>query len=155
MNKDVVSTEEDTTDLSQLDIAEERTIYVKYLLGDPDKISDVTSIREVLLKTNNPIYTQIGENATAYLADDGSYKVKADTPYLNGLAVADPSIAEFAYGNDNGEAITEGVSFDPVSKIATIQPEVFENKNDENFAEVQLQVLVPVDIEMIYKFHIP
>ena len=147
MNKDVVSTEEDTTDLSQLDIAEERTIYVKYLLGDPDKISDVTSIREVLLKTNNPIYTQIGENATAYLADDGSYKVKADTPYLNGLAVADPSIAEFAYGNDNGEAITEGVSFDPVSKIATIQPEVFENKNDENFAEVQLQVLVPVDIE--------
>ncbi|MBM6808309.1 VaFE repeat-containing surface-anchored protein [Faecalicoccus pleomorphus] len=147
MNKDVVSTEEDTTDLSQLDIAEERTIYVKYLLGDPSKISDVTSIREVLLKTNNPIYTQIGENATAYLADDGSYKVKADTPYLNGLAVADPSIAEFAYGNDNGEAITEGVSFDPVSKIATIQPEVFENKNDENFAEVQLQVLVPVDIE--------
>ena len=61
--------------------------------------------------------------------------------------MADPSIAEFAYGNDNGEAITEGVSFDPVSKIATIQPEVFENKNDENFAEVQLQVLVPVDIE--------
>ena len=146
LNENVVSKEEDKTDVAELPIDKERMVYVKYLLGDPEKIEGVRSIEEALLMKNNPIYTQIGENATAYLAEDGKYKIKADTPYINGLAKAEPSVAEFAKGNDFGEAITEGVSFDPVSKIATISPDVF-SKEKTDFAEVQLQLLIPADIE--------
>lgn len=146
-NEGIMTDVQDTTDVGSLEIDTERLVYVKYLYGDPAKIKDAGSIKEILLQQNNPIYTQVGEEATAYLDADGNYKVKADTPYLNGLASADPVLAEFARGNDFGEAITEGVSFDPVSKIATIQKDVFKETSDTDFAEVQLQLLIPANIE--------
>ena len=71
------------------------------------------------------------EQAHVYKAEDGTYKILADTPFKNGLAIADAYDWDCARGNDFAEMITEGVTYDKETKIITIQPDVFKEIKKE------------------------
>ena len=147
-NAEVLSETVDETNLSKLEETDEHSVYVKYLLVDPSKIDDsVSSIEQIMMQDNLPIYTNIAENATVYKTENGQYKVKTELPYINQLAIDDPMLAEFARGNDYGDAVIEGVSYDPTSHIATMTEDAFTDISKDDFADIQLQVVIPINAE--------
>lgn len=91
------------------------------------------------------LYDTLLSESEVYAVGDGTYKVKLNAPKLNGYSTTDYTDVIFARGNDNGQVITEGVSMDFHTGIATITEEAFEGKADDDFSDLQIQVLVPVD----------
>lgn len=149
------SDEFDEDDMSEDD---SKTVLIKYLYAIPGAVSENDTITSALIDKDpkTTIYTQLQERATVYKAKDGTYKILADTPFANGLAVANAYDWDCARGNDFGETITDGVSYDKDTKIITIQPDVFkqvkkEQKTDgdadEDFSQLQFQFLIPVNVQ--------
>ena len=122
------------------------TVMVKYLYVDSTQVSSTDTITDVMMNKRNAVYTQLQEYVKVYQDEDGNYKVLADTPFVNGIAIADPISYDFANGNDFGEGVTEGVSFDTKTKVATIQKDVLKKAENAEFADLQLQLMVPADI---------
>ena len=149
----------DTVDTSEWGYADENTAVVKYLFANYQTINDGDSVTSVVNSEdkNSKLYSQIEESAQVYQADDGTYKIVADTPFVNGFATSSYAYGwDCARGNDDGEYITEGVSYDKKTGVFTVQPEVFENvhkqqkkegEDNKDFSDIQFQLLVPVDIQ--------
>lgn len=149
----------DTVSTSKWSLVDESTAVVKYLFANYQTINDGDTVTSVVNSEdkNSKLYSQIEESAQVYMADDGTYKIVADTPFVNGFATSSYAYGwDCARGNDDGEKITKGVSYDKKTGVFTVQPEVFEEvhkkqnkEGDDNkdFSDIQLQLLVPVDIQ--------
>lgn len=145
-------------DLSKMDIDTSKTVYTKYLYAIPSAVSENDTITSVLIDKDpkDTIYTQTMEPSTVY-TDGDAYYIQADTPFVNGLAQKSyPYDYDVARGNDYGQQLTEGFSYDKKTHILKIDKDVFktvakEAKSDSNlkedFSDLQVQFLVPADVE--------
>lgn len=145
-------------DLSKMDIDTSKTVYTKYLYAIPSAISENDTITSVLIDKDpkDTIYTQTMEPSTVY-TDGDAYYIQADTPFVNGLAKKSyPYDYDVARGNDYGQQLTEGFSYDKKTHILKIDKDVFktvakEAKTDSNpkedFSDLQVQFLIPADVE--------
>lgn len=145
-------------DLSKMDIDTSKTVYTKYLYAIPSAVSENDTITSVLIDKDpkDTIYTQTMEPSTVY-TDGDAYYIQADTPFVNGLAQKSyPYDYDVARGNDYGQQLTEGFSYDKKTHILKIDKDVFktvakEAKSDNNlkedFSDLQVQFLVPADVE--------
>lgn len=145
-------------DLSKMDIDTSKTVYTKYLYAIPSAVSENDTITSVLIDKDpkDTIYTQTMEPSTVY-TDGDAYYIQADTPFVNGLAKKSyPYDYDVARGNDYGQQLTEGFSYDKKTHILKIDKDVFktvakEAKSDNNlkedFSDLQVQFLVPANVE--------
>lgn len=145
-------------DLSKMDIDTSKTVYTKYLYAIPSAVSENDTITSALIDKDpkDTIYTQTMEPSTVY-TDGDAYYIQADTPFVNGLAKKSyPYDYDVARGNDYGQQLTEGFSYDKKTHILKIDKDVFktvakEAKTDSNpkedFSDLQVQFLVPADVE--------
>lgn len=145
-------------DLSKMDIDTSKTVYTKYLYAIPSAVSENDTITSALIDKDpkDTIYTQTMESSTVY-TDGDAYYIQADTPFVNGLAKKNyPYDYDVARGNDYGQQLTEGFSYDKKTHILKIDKDVFktvakEAKSDNNlkedFSDLQVQFLVPADVE--------
>lgn len=145
-------------DLSKMDIDTSKTVYTKYLYAIPSAVSENDTITSVLIDKDpkDTIYTQALEPSTVY-TDGDAYYIQADTPFVNGLAKKSyPYDYDVARGNDYGQQLTEGFSYDKKTHILKIDKDVFktvakeaktDNNPKEDFSDLQVQFLVPADVE--------
>lgn len=145
-------------DLSKMDIDTSKTVYTKYLYAIPSAVSENDTITSVLIDKDpkDTIYTQTMEPSTVY-TDGDAYYIQADTPFVNGLAKKSyPYDYDVARGNDYGQQLTEGFSYDKKTHILKIDKDVFktvskeaktDNNPKEDFSDLQVQFLVPADVE--------
>ena len=145
-------------DLSKMDIDTSKTVYTKYLYAIPSAISENDTITSALIDKDpkDTIYTQTMEPSTVY-TDGDAYYIQADTPFVNGLAKKSyPYDYDVARGNDYGQQLTEGFSYDKKTHILKIDKDVFktvakeaktDNNPKEDFSDLQVQFLVPADVE--------
>ena len=145
-------------DLSKMDIDTSKTVYTKYLYAIPSAVSENDTITSALLDKDpkDTIYTQTMESSTVY-TDGDAYYIQADTPFVNGLAKKSyPYDYDVARGNDYGQQLTEGFSYDKETHILKIDKDVFktvakeaktDNNPKEDFSDLQVQFLVPADVE--------
>lgn len=145
-------------DLSKMDVDTSKTVYTKYLYAIPSAVSENDTITSVLIDKDpkNTIYTQAMEPSTVY-TDGDAYYIQADTPFVNGLAKKSyPYDYDVARGNDYGQQLTEGFSYDKKTHILKIDKDVFktvakeaktDNNPKEDFSDLQVQFLVPADVE--------
>lgn len=145
-------------DLSKMDIDTSKTVYTKYLYAIPSAVSENDTITSALIDKDpkDTIYTQTMEPSIVY-TDGDAYYIQADTPFVNGLAQKSyPYDYDVARGNDYGQQLTEGFSYDKKTHILKIDKDVFktvakEAKSDNNlkedFSDLQVQFLVPADVE--------
>lgn len=145
-------------DLSKMDIDTSKTVYTKYLYAIPSAVSENDTISSVLIDKDpkDTIYTQTMEPSTVY-TDGDAYYIQADTPFVNGLAKKNyPYDYDVARGNDYGQQLKEGFSYDKKTHILKIDKDVFktvakeaktDNNPKEDFSDLQVQFLVPADVE--------
>lgn len=145
-------------DLSKMDIDTSKTVYTKYLYAIPSAVSENDTITSALIDKDpkDTIYTQTMEPSTVY-TDGDAYYIQADTPFVNGLAKKSyPYDYDAARGNDYGQQLTEGFSYDKKTHILKIDKDVFktvakeaktDNNPKEDFSDLQVQFLVPADVE--------
>lgn len=145
-------------DLSKMDIDTSKTVYTKYLYAIPSAVSENDTITSALIDKDpkDTIYTQTMESSTVYI-DGDAYYIQADTPFVNGLAKKNyPYDYDVARGNDYGQQLTEGFSYDKKTHILKIDKDVFktvakeaktDNNPKEDFSDLQVQFLVPADVE--------
>lgn len=145
-------------DLSKMDIDTSKTVYTKYLYAIPSAVSENDTITSVLIDKDpkDTIYTQTMEPSTVY-TDGDAYYIQADTPFVNGLAQKSyPYDYDVARGNDYGQQVTEGFSYNKKTHILKIDKDVFktvakeaksDNNPKEDFSDLQVQFLVPADVE--------
>ena len=145
-------------DLSKMDIDTSKTVYTKYLYAIPSAVSENDTITSALIDKDpkDTIYTQTMESSTVY-TDGDAYYIQADTPFVNGLAKKNyPYDYDVARGNDYGQQLTEGFSYDKKTHILKIDKDVFktvakeaktDNNPKEDFSDLQVQFLVPADVE--------
>ena len=164
-SNDVVTESEDAekystfdVDLSKMDIDTSKTVYTKYLYAIPSAVSENDTITSALIDKDpkDTIYTQTMEPSTVY-TDGDAYYIQADTPFVNGLAKKSyPYDYDVARGNDYGQQLTEGFSYDKKTHILKIDKDVFktvakeaktDNNPKEDFSDLQVQFLVPADVE--------
>lgn len=106
-------------DLSKMDIDTSKTVYTKYLYAIPSAVSENDTITSALIDKDpkDTIYTQTMEPSTVY-TDGDAYYIQADTPFVNGLAKKSyPYDYDVARGNDYGQQLTEGFSYDKKTHI--------------------------------------
>lgn len=145
-------------DLSKMDIDTSKTVYIKYLYAIPSAVSENDTITSALIDKDpkDTIYTQTMEPSTVY-TDGDAYYIQADTPFVNGLAKKSyPYDYDVARGNDYGQQLTEGFSYDKKTHILKIDKDIFktvakeaktDNNPKEDFSDLQVQFLVPADVE--------
>lgn len=145
-------------DLSKMNIDTSKTVYTKYLYAIPSAVSENDTITSALIDKDpkDTIYTQTMEPSTVY-TDGDAYYIQADTPFVNGLAKKNyPYDYDVARGNDYGQQLTEGFSYDKKTHILKIDKDVFktvakeaktDNNPKEDFSDLQVQFLVPADVE--------
>lgn len=145
-------------DLSKMDIDTSKTVYTKYLYAIPSAVSENDTITSALIDKDpkDTIYTQTMEPSIVY-TDGDAYYIQADTPFVNGLAKKSyPYDYDVARGNDYGQQLTEGFSYDKKTHILKIDKDVFktvakeaktDNNPKEDFSDLQVQFLVPADVE--------
>ena len=145
-------------DLSKMDIDTSKTVYTKYLYAIPSAVSENDTITSALIDKDpkDTIYTQTMEPSTVY-TDGDAYYIQSDTPFVNGLAKKSyPYDYDVARGNDYGQQLTEGFSYDKKTHILKIDKDVFktvakeaktDNNPKEDFSDLQVQFLVPADVE--------
>ena len=145
-------------DLSKMDIDTSKTVYTKYLYAIPSAVSENDTITSALIDKDpkDTIYTQTMEPSTVY-TDGDAYYIQADTPFVNALAKKSyPYDYDVARGNDYGQQLTEGFSYDKKTHILKIDKDVFktvakeaktDNNPKEDFSDLQVQFLVPADVE--------
>lgn len=128
-------------EVEKLPIDTSKTAVIKYLFVDEERVSDDATIDKVMFAGGDDVLYQLEAYANLYKAKDGTYKVVADAPFVNGTATSKALDVCFANGNDDGEVISEGVSYNCDTNIATISEEALIAKEDD-FANIQIQILV-------------
>lgn len=137
-------------DFSKYEVDESKSFLIRYTFADASKLKDDDTIDSLYLSDRylDEVYAVLLVRPDVYDVGDGTYKVKLNSPMLNGAAVHGYMDVDFAHGNNGGHSVTDGISFDASTGIATIDASAFEHESDEDFADfsdLQAQVLIPVD----------
>lgn len=117
---------------------------VRYTFADASKLSDDVKLDD-LFATDEGLDSMYGvfvDEPDVYDVGDGTYKIKANVPILNGYATHDYIDYAFARGNDNGQVVSDGVSLDKHTGIITVTADAFKGKSDTDFADLQVQILI-------------
>lgn len=138
--KDPVKDNETVAEVEKLPVDTSKTAVVKYLFIDESKVTGDETIDKVMLGNSSSVLYQLEGYADLHKVDDNTYKVITDAPFVNGTATSKALDVCFANGNDNGEVIKDGVSYDYENNIATVSKESVV-KADGEFANIQIQIL--------------
>ena len=123
-------------------VVSDKTFIAKYTfvsenLDKTTTFEDVFSTEEYV--DNFTLYAEL----PVYIYDENTYMVKADAPYNNGYVTKDPYDVCFARCNYMGEILTDGIKWDNKTKTAYIDAKVLEDKKEDDFADMQMQLLLP------------
>lgn len=140
--KDPVKDNETVAEVEKLPVDTSKTAVVKYLFIDESKVTGDETIDKVMLGNSSSVLYQLEGYADLHKVDDNTYKVITDAPFVNGTATSKALDVCFANGNDNGEVIKDGVSYDYTNNVATISKDALAKKADD-FSNVQIQLLIP------------
>lgn len=138
-------------DFSKYTIDKSKSFIVRYSFVDSSKINENTTFDSIFDGEENmdAIYSVFIDQPDVYAVGDGTYKIKANAPILNGSAKHDYVLADFARGNDYGEIVTDGVSIDLHTGIITATEDAFKSSGkdygDEEFANLQAQIMILSD----------
>lgn len=137
----------DDVDLSKYKVDDTKRFLVRYTFADRTKLSDGSTIDDLYTSTENmdALYGVFVDEPEVYDVGDGTYKIKANIPILNGYATHDYMDCDFARGNDYGEVVTDGVSIDMHTGIITVSKDVMDAASDKDYADLQAQILVAED----------
>lgn len=117
-----------------------KVVLVKYLFLDESKVSGSETIDKVMLGNKNSVLYQLESYVPVY-KDGDTYKIVANTPFVNGTSSGKFMDVIFARGNDKGIVVKDGVSFDFDSNIATISKDAIKTNDSSDFANIQIQLL--------------
>lgn len=134
----------DDVDFSKYKVDRSKRFLVRYTFADASKLSDDVKIDD-LFATDEGLDSMYGvfvDEPDVYDVGDGTYKIKANVPILNGYATHDYIDYVFARGNDNGQVVSDGVSLDKHTGIITVTADAFKGKSDTDFADLQAQILI-------------
>ena len=132
-----------------------KEVIVKYTFVYNDAIQKDETFDTLFSGTRHVdvIHTTAMSPALVYAVGDGTYKVKANAPLLNGYASGSYLDVLFAKGNDEAQMVTKGASLDMHSGIATLDESVFgrgkDSRGNDDFADLQMQIMVPIDRDII------
>lgn len=125
-----------------------KTFAVKYKTIDSTKVHDRMTIDSVMAGDRSEVYLDIEAELPVYKSNvDGKYLVFTDVMYRNGFATGPVMDAVFTRANYNGEVLTDGVVYDVEKNVAVLEESVFEDAGKKDYADVQLQLMLPVDVE--------
>ena len=134
----------DDVDFSKYKVDRSKRFLVRYTFADASKLSDDVKIDD-LFATDEGLDSMYGvfvDEPDVYDVGDGTYKIKANVPILNGYATHDYIDYAFARGNDNGQVVSDGVSLDKHTGLITVTADAFKGKSDTDFADLQAQILI-------------
>lgn len=117
-----------------------KVVLVKYLFLDESKVTGVETIDNVMLGNKNSVLYQLESYVPVY-KDGDTYKIVANTPFVNGTSSGKFKDVIFARGNDKGIVVKDGVSFDFDNSIATISEDAMKTDDTSDFANIQIQLL--------------
>ena len=134
------------TDLSKYKVDKTKKIIVKYSFAYADKLASNDTLMSIYRRDDEDgkVLSMMQDMPEVYDVGDGTYKFKANIPMLSGVAVSEYQDVQFAQGNDFGHLITEGCSLDKKTGIVTVSKKAMNKMKDDDFANMQVQVLVPV-----------
>lgn len=144
---------ESVSDIKSLPVDTSKKVVIKYLFVDSSELSGSENIDRVMLANNNSLLYQLEEYAPVYKAKDGTYKVIADAPFSNGASSSKALDVDFANGNANGEVVSEGVSYDYDTNVATIS-EGNMSISDGDYANMQVQVMLATSLDTLSKVNV-
>lgn len=137
----------ETEDFSKYKVDTSKRVITRYTFADASKLKDGDTLDNIYHNENyfDMLYDTMLSESEVYAVGDGTYKVKLNAPKLNGYSTKDYTDVIFARGNDKGQVVTDGVSMDLHTGVATITEEAFKGKSKGDFSDLQIQVLAPVD----------
>lgn len=144
---------ESVSDIKSLPVDTSKKVVVKYLFVDISELSGSETIDRVMLANNNSLLYQLEEYAPVYKAKDGTYKVIVDAPFSNGTSSSKALDVDFANGNANGEVVSEGVSYDYDTNVATIS-EGNMSISEGDYANMQVQVMLATSLDTLSKVNV-
>jgi hypothetical protein len=144
---------ESVSDIKSLPVDTSKKVVIKYLFVDSSELSGSENIDRVMLANNNSLLYQLEEYAPVYKAKDGTYKVIADAPFSNGASSSKALDVDFANGNANGEVVSEGVSYDYDTNVATIS-EGNMSISEGDYANMQVQVMLATSLDTLSKVNV-
>lgn len=144
---------ESVSDVKSLPVDTSKKVVVKYLFVDSSELSGSETIDRVMLTNNNSLLYQLEEYAPVYKAKDGTYKVIVDAPFSNGTSSSKALDVDFANGNANGEVVSEGVSYDYGTNVATIS-EGNMSISEGDYANMQVQVMLATSLDTLSKVNV-
>lgn len=130
-----------------------KVVLVKYLFLDKSKVAGSETIDKVMLGNKNSVLYQLESYVPVY-KDGDTYKVVANTPFVNGTSSGKFMDVIFARGNDKGIVVKDGVSFDFDSNIATISKDAIKTDDNSDFANIQIQLLATTSLNTSAKVNV-
>lgn len=130
-----------------------KVVLVKYLFLDESKVTGAETIDRVMLGNKNSVLYQLESYVPVY-KDGDTYKIVANTPFVNGTSSSKFMDVIFARGNDNGIEVKDGVSFDFDNSIATISEDAMKTGNNSDFANIQIQLLATTSLNTSAKVNV-
>lgn len=130
-----------------------KVVLVKYLFLDKSKVAGSETIDKVMLGNKNSVLYQLESYVPVYI-DGDTYKVVANTPFVNGTSSGKFIDVIFARGNDKGIVVKDGVSFDFDSNIATISKDAIKTDDNSDFANIQIQLLATTSLNTSAKVNV-
>lgn len=144
---------ESVSDVKSLPVDTSKKVVVKYLFVDSSELSGSETIDRVMLANNNSLLYQLEEYAPVYKAKDGTYKVIVDASFSNGTSSSKALDVDFANGNANGEVVSEGVSYDYDTNVATISDGNM-SISEGDYANMQVQVMLATSLDTLSKVNV-
>ena len=137
--------------VEKLPVDTSKKVAIKYLYVDKDKVpTDRTIYDQQVHHIEDTLYQTEGF-AYPYKDSDGTYKVIADTPFVNGSALGKALDVVFAKGNNNGDVVTNGAKFDYNTNIVTLSEDSLVKANETDSVNLQIQIMISSTIEAVSK----
>lgn len=118
---------------------------VRYTFVDESLLVSGDNWDSIMNGDREKIITTTLAETNLYKAEDGTYRFNANTPWANGVASGKVVDYVFAKGNDKGEFVTKGVSFNKDTHVASVT-EAALKAAEGDFSNIQMQVIVPTNL---------
>lgn len=118
---------------------------VRYTFVDESLLVSGDNWDSIMNGDREKIITTTLAETNLYKAEDGTYRFNANTPWANGVASGKVVDYVFAKGNDKGEFVTKGVSFNKDTHVASVT-EATLKAAEGDFSNIQMQVIVPTNL---------
>ena len=118
---------------------------VRYTFVDESLLVSGDNWDSIMNGDREKIITTTLAETNLYKAEDGTYPFNANTPWANGVASGKVVDYVFAKGNDKGEFVTKGVSFNKDTHVASVTDAALKAAEGD-FSNIQMQVIVPTNL---------